>query len=200
MNFEKPLTCLITKGELTPENFAQRKSEILCTVNAAIRARISMVQIREKRLTGKQLFELTRESASVVFGSTTKLMVNGRPDIAALAGAGGVHLPEDGLPVGKVRNKFPGPFLIGVSVHSLDAARWASEKGADFVIFGPVFDSGEKKGKGFKELTSVCAELGDFPVVAVGGIDESNLENVMNAGATGYAAITYLNDTLNRVE
>jgi thiamine-phosphate pyrophosphorylase len=194
----QPITYLITTGELTPENFEKRKSEILNTVAAAVEARISMIQIREKAITSKQLFELSRDCASMVAGSQTKLLVNGRPDVAAAAGADGVHLPESGLPVSEVRKTFPKPFLVGASVHNIDAAKAAKNHGADFVVFGPVFDSGEKHGQGIDELTAICSELGDFPVIAIGGIDAGNQEEVLNAGARGYASIRFLNGQINK--
>jgi thiamine-phosphate diphosphorylase len=196
MNPARPVTYLITKGELTPENFEQQKSGILDTVRAALSAGISMIQIREKLITATQLFELAREAASIADDSPTKVLVNGRPDIAAAAGGHGVHLPENGLPVAAVRRSFTRPFLIGASVHSLEAARSAKDDGADFVLLGPVFDSGQKKGKGIDELQTVCNAMGDFPIIAVGGIDKNNRDEVLRAGAAGYAAITYLNNKL----
>jgi thiamine-phosphate pyrophosphorylase len=197
---KRPITYLITKGELTPANFRLRKSEILNTVAAAVEARISMIQIREKAITSKQLFELSRDCASMVAGSQTKLLVNGRPDVAAAAGADGVHLPEIGLPVSEVRKTFPKPFLVGASVHNIDAARAAKDDGADFVVFGPVFDSGEKHGQGIDELKAICSELGGFPVIAIGGIDASNCDEVLHAGAAGYASITYLHNKFETIE
>jgi thiamine-phosphate pyrophosphorylase len=191
---ERPLTCLITEGELTPENFEQRKGDFLQTVEAAASAGISMVQIREKAITAKQLFTLAVECVSAAAGSETKILVNGRADIAKAANADGVHLPEDSIPVEEIRKAFPPPFLIGRSVHSIDAVWIAKNAGADFVMFGAVFDSGEKKGKGVHELTNVCRELDWFPVLAVGGIDGENIQTILDAGAAGYAAIRYLNE------
>jgi thiamine-phosphate pyrophosphorylase len=193
MNRERPLTCLITKGDLTPEDYQGRKGELLGTIAAAAGAGISIVQLREKRLTGKQMFELTRDAVKSIDGSRMKLLINGRPDIAAAAGAHGVHLPEAGLPIAAVRRGFPFPFIIGASVHSIERGRCAKDEGADFVVYGPVFDSGEKKGKGIDGLEAVCTELDDFPVIALGGIDSSNLDQVLRAGVAGYAAIRYLN-------
>jgi thiamine-phosphate pyrophosphorylase len=193
---ERPLTCIITKGELTPENFEQRKHEIIETVEAAARARISTVQIREKAIKAKQLFTLAIECVSAAHGSATKILVNGRADIARAANADGVHLPEDSIPVARIRNAFPPPFMIGSSVHSLDTARSAKNAGADFVVFGSVFDSGGKKGNGVEELARVCRELEGFPVLAVGGIDHDNIQTILEAEAAGYAAIRYLNETV----
>ena len=191
-----PVTYLITKGELTPDKFEQKKRDILKTVAAAIDARIAMIQIREKAITAKQLFELSLSCTDIVAGSETKLLVNGRADVAFSAGAQGAHLPEDGVPISEVRKAFPKPFLIGASVHSIESARSAKSRGADFVVFGPVFDSGEKNGQGINVLADVCGEVGDFPVIGVGGIDAGNLDEVLNAGVAGYAAIRYLNDAV----
>ena len=135
----------------------------------------------------------THPEDSAVSGRETKILINSRSDVAVAAGAHGVHLPEDGLPVSEVRRSFPAPFLIGASVHGRDAARSAKSDGADFVVFGPVFDSGEKKGKGVGELKVISRDLREFPLIAVGGIDESNKDLVLQNGATGFAAIRYLN-------
>lgn len=194
MNLETPLTCLITKGETTPENFEQNRSGIVSLVRAAARAGISMVQIREKRITAKQLFELAGDCREAIAKNATKLVVNGRPDIAKAAGADGVHLPEDGLPFSEVRRSFANRFLVGASVHSFESALIAKDSGADYVMFGPVFDTPDKAAKGIAALREVCNALGGFPVVAVGGIDARNYSQVLEAGAAGYAAIRYLNE------
>jgi thiamine-phosphate pyrophosphorylase len=200
MNAVRPITYLITKGDATPENFPEKRKEIVRTVAAAVAAGISMIQLREKRITARQLFELTAECAALISSDNVKLVVNGRADIAVAGGADGVHLPEDGIPIPYVRGSFPKPFLIGASVHSVQAAKAAKSDGADFALFGPVFDSGEKKAKGIEELTQVRQVLGEFPVLAIGGINETNYGKVVEAGAAGYASIRYLNDHLRRYE
>lgn len=189
-----PVTYLITNGEATPERFQQKRSEILTVVEAAVAAGISMIQIREKNITAKQLFELTADVTAITSISKTKLLVNGRPDVAKAAGADGVHLPEDGLPIQDVRRSFPSPFLIGASVHDPDRARAAKDGGADFIVFGPVFETPEKSAKGIDSLSDLCSELDGFPVFAIGGVDGSNFQSVLEAGAAGFAAIRYLND------
>ena len=194
-----PLTYLITKGESTPDNFEEKRNEVLEIIKAAVLAGISMIQLREKRLEAKQLFELARDGVAAVSGSSTKLLINGRTDIASAAAADGVHLPEDGMRVADVRQSYPKPFLIGASVHNVDAAREAKEGGADFVLFGPVFDSIGKQGKGVEMLSKVCLAIGECPVLAVGGIDETNYHLVLDAGAAGYAAIRYLNEYVRTI-
>ena len=189
-----PLTCLITKGEATSDRFSEFAQEILCLLELAVEAAVSLIQIREKHITTGQLFTLASEAAAVVSGSETKLIVNGRTDVALAAGADGVHLPEDGMPVGAVRNICTAQCLIGASVHSLETATAARREGADFVLFGPVFDSPGKSGVGLASLTNVCRTLDSFPVIAVGGINGSNYQSVLGNGARGFAAIRHLND------
>lgn len=189
-----PVTYLITKGDAMPENFPEKRSKILTVVEAAVAAGISIVQIREKEISAKQLFELTTDAAAITSSSSTKLLVNGRPDVVKAAGADGVHLPENGLPIADVRRSFPAPFMIGASVHDPDRARAAKVEGADFIVFGPVFETPEKSAKGIGALSAICAELDGFPVLAVGGVDGLNYQKVIDAGAAGFAAIRYLND------
>jgi thiamine-phosphate pyrophosphorylase len=189
-----PLTYLITTGEATPERFSECSKEILARVKVAIDAGISLVQIREKQTTTRQLFDLAAEAAAMVSGSRTRLLINGRADVAMAVGADGVQLPEDAIRVSAIRRICAPPFLIGASVHNLEAARSAKVDGADFALVGPVFDSSGKSGRGLEWLSNICRSLEGFPVLAVGGINASNKQSVIDSGAAGYAAIRYLND------
>lgn len=189
-----PITCLITKGEATPENFPDQASQIVATIKLAVEAEILFVQLREKHITARQLFELAARAVSITKKSNTKLLVNGRVDVAVAVGADGVHLPEDGVPVAAVCALNRSPFIIGASVHDLEAAFASRNDGADFVMFGPVFDSPGKNGVGVHKLKEICDAMEDFPVIAVGGIESENIADVLKSGAAGYAAIRYLND------
>lgn len=192
---QKPSIYLITNGDADSGNFTLKTREILETVRAAAESGISMIQIREKSLSARLLFDLTEAAFEITRETDTKLLVNGRADIALAAGADGVHLPADGLPADVVRRSFPSDFLIGVSTHSVKEALTAKTNGADFVTFGPVFESpGKSRPQGVEELTRVCELLDTFPVIALGGIDESNYRNVLEAGASGFAAIRFLNE------
>jgi thiamine monophosphate synthase len=79
----------------------------------------------------------------------------------------------------------------------LDAAKRAKNAGADLVVFGAVFDSSEKKGKGVPDLAEICRELKEFPVLAVGGIDDEKIQIILASGAAGYASIRYLNEKVH---
>lgn len=196
--FEKPVVYLITQGDAQASNFTQKKKEILQLIRVASEAEISLIQIREKKLTAQMLFELALEAVEITKNRSTKLLINGRADIATAAKADGVHLPSASLPTRVVRGSFSNNFLIGVSTHSLQEAQAAIAEGADFVTFGPVFETPDKgEPQGLRELNRVCALLKPFPVIALGGINGENWETVVQNGASGFASIRFLNDEDN---
>ena len=195
LNLDEPIIYLITSGEATPENFDRTNREILDIVRVAVEAGASIIQLREKHLSARQLFELAVEAAKITRGTSTRLLVNDRADIALAAKADGVHLAANSLPVKIIRDNFPSDFIIGASTHTLEAARSAADNGTDFAMFGPVFATpGKGEPQGLQRLSEVCDDLHPFPVIGLGGIDESNYSVVLEAGASGFAAIRFLND------
>jgi thiamine-phosphate diphosphorylase len=113
------------------------------------------------------------------------VLVNGRLDIAMAAGIDGVHLPGDGLPAARVR---PHVRTLGISCHSVEEAVKAERDRVDYIIFGPVFETPGKKAVGIDALRRVVGSV-HIPVLAIGGIDETNTASVVEAGAAGIAAI-----------
>jgi thiamine-phosphate pyrophosphorylase len=200
----EPLIYLITGGELTAENFREKSSATLKIIEKAVRAEVSLIQIREKSLTAKQLFELASEAARLTKNSKTKLLVNDRADIAQAAEADGVHLPANSLPAEIVRANFGESFIIGVSAHSLEDVERAKSAGANFATFSPVFATASKAKygapQGVAKLREVAETFEGFPVIALGGIDENNFREALEAGASGIAAIRFLNDAENLIE
>ena len=195
LDLAKPAIYLITKGDATAANFEQKSREIFDIIRVAVDEKISLVQIREKQLTGRQLFELTVEAAKITRGKSTRLLINDHADIALAAGADGVHLAANSLPVNIIRENFPQDFIIGASTHSLEGAKNTVEQGADLLVFGPVFETpGKGAPQGIAALSDVCEKLRPFPVIGLGGIDETNYAEVLAAGASGFAAIRSLND------
>ena len=186
----RPLIYLITAGDATDDNFSEMIVSISRQVNEAVDESVSIVQIREKQLSAKHLFELASVCIETTRASPTKLLINDRADIAAAAGADGVHLTSSSVPAAMVRGAFGRHFIIGVSTHSPDEVIAASRGGADFVVFGPVFDTpGKGPAVGVDELKRVCADVAPFPVLALGGIDAANCGDVLRAGAAGIAGI-----------
>lgn len=197
-SFGKPLVYLITDGTATGENFTEEKRKILELVEVAVETKISLIQIREKQLSAQFIFELAREAAGIARDSQTKILVNDRADIALAANADGVHLTAQSLSARIIKQNFPKNFIAGVSVHSTEEAETARFQSADFITFSPVFASpGKGEPQGTDKLREICERLNPFPVIALGGIDETNYAEVLEAGASGFAAIRFLNDEEN---
>lgn len=193
--FDPPAAYLITKGEATPENFAEKRREILDVVRAAVDAGVTFVQLREKQLPARLVYELSCDAAALARGSGTSVLVNDRADIAKAAGCDGVQLTSVSLNASVVRGAFGDDFVIGVSTHSVEEVLFARDEGADFALFGPVFETpGKGAAKGIDELERVCRDAGTFPIIAVGGVAAANSALVLKAGASGFAAIRSLND------
>jgi thiamine-phosphate pyrophosphorylase len=191
-----PITSGATTAQTTPED--QQFLSILRLMRAAVAAEVTLFQIREKALHARVLYELTVRAVEITRGSKTRLLVNDRADIAQAAGADGVQLTSQSLPVSVVRQMCGSEFLIGVSTHSLETVRAAATAGADFVVFGPVFETESKRTygapQGLERLSEVVDQLRGFPVVAIGGIMIENVAECFAAGASGVAAIRLFND------
>jgi thiamine-phosphate pyrophosphorylase len=141
------------------------------------------VELREKE-TGDREVVAWAARAREILGPSVPLYVNRRFDLALAAGADGVHLPSDGLPVPRVRANTPRGFRIGVSTHAASEAAAAIDDGADLVVIGPIFPTPSKEGLGVPLGPEV---LGALPpseshaaeVFAIGGVTEENLEQLL---------------------
>jgi thiamine-phosphate pyrophosphorylase len=195
----KPLIYLITDGTATAANFTEKKTKILELIVAAVQTKISLIQIREKQLPARMLYELVAAAAENITGKThSKLLVNDRADIALAGGADGVHLTSCSLSAGIIRRNFPKNFIVGASAHTIEKAEAARRQGADFVTFSPIYSSpGKGNPQGIEKLREVCEHLKPFPVIALGGIDATNFAEVLKTGVSGFAAIRFLNDQKN---
>lgn len=192
---ETPISYLITSGATTASSTPASEDfrHIVALVAAAVAERVSLIQLREKKLSARTLFQLTTQTAALTRGSATLLLVNDRPDIALAARAGGVHLTTRSLPINVVRRAFGDELLIGVSTHTLDEARAARDGGADFAVFGPVFETPSKQAYGpplgLEKLMEAASALRPFPLIALGGVTRENASTVLQAGASGVAGI-----------
>ena len=163
----------------------RRHGDILASSARAVREGIDMIQVREKDLPGRELFDLVCRVRDLAAGTKTRVLVNDRLDVALAAGVDGVHLPANGLPANRVR---PLVQSLGVSVHTLEEALAAEAARADFVVFGPIFDTPGKSAVGLEPLRRVAATV-RIPVLAIGGITPQNMGQVISAGAAGIAGI-----------
>lgn len=197
MKITKPIIYLISDGTITPQNYSEKSKKLFRTIETAVENNIALVQIREKSLSAKLVFELTTQAVKIAKNSNTKILVNDRADIALAAKADGVHLTSNSISTKIIRQNFPKDFIIGVSAHSLEDVIKAKDQGADFAALSPIFAS-QNKGKpiGLEILQDVCEKVKSFPIIALGGIDETNYREVLQI-ADGFAAIRFLNNQEN---
>jgi thiamine-phosphate pyrophosphorylase len=159
----------------------------------ALRGGLRAVQLREKDLSGRQLFELAGELREVTGKYGAKLLINDRVDVALAIGADGVHLGKAGLPVAEARRILGSERLIGYSAHSAAEALQAQRAGADFVTLGPVYHTPSKAQFGEPLGVGVLAEatrVVSIPVFALGGVKQATVVEVLLAGARGIALIS----------
>ena len=194
----RPLIYLISDGTITNENFNARSDKLLSLVETAVRTRIPLVQIREKQLSTKKQLILAGRISAITRGSKTRVLINDRLDIALATGLDGIHLTSSSVGADVIRGVVGKGFVIGASVHSSDDLVRARATGADLAVFAPVFETpGKGKAVGVAILRDAVATVAPFPVLALGGIDDSNYKSVIDAGAAGFAAIRFLNNAAN---
>jgi thiamine-phosphate pyrophosphorylase len=161
-------------------------------IEQAVAAGIDLIQIRERDLPARSLLALVEEAVKQAGAGPTRILVNDRLDVAVAAGAAGVHLPAHGFPVDEVRRSYR-ELLIGASTHNLEELRRAADGGADFAVFGPVFETPSKKAYGPPlglEKLAEAARAINIPVLALGGVTRENAADCLRAGAAGLAAIS----------
>ncbi len=151
-----------------------------------------VIQLRMKSRPARELYEAALEARAQLRGRVL-LLVNDRPDVALAAGADGVHVGAEDLPVDVVRRIVGPRMILGATARTFEGARRAVAAGADYVGFGPVFTTTTKSipvpERGLSLLAEVAAGLG-APVVAIGGIDLARAAAVAKAGAAAAAVIS----------
>lgn len=165
-------------------------------VRAALAGGVDRIQVREKSAPARVLYDAALELLPHVEEAGASLLVNDRVDVALACGAAGVHLAARSLPPDAARRLLGEGPLLGCSVHSLREAREAAEAGADYVTFGHVYPTSSKPGlppRGLVELAEIVESV-EVPVLAVGGIDESNVGEVLSTGASGVAVISTISE------
>jgi thiamine-phosphate pyrophosphorylase len=157
---------------------------------AIIQAGVDVVQLRDKRLSDRELLERARLLRRLTAKSRTLFIVNDRPDIAAISEADGVHVGQDELTVKDARRVLSPAQWVGVSTHDLQQAQAAVRDGADYLGCGPTFPSGTKSFDhfpGLEFLRQVATQIG-LPAFAIGGIDAVNINDVLATGISRVAA------------
>ncbi len=157
------------------------------TARAAIDGGADCIQLREKDLSDRGLLERAKKLARLCRDHAVLSVVNDRPDIALAASADGVHLGQDDLPVAAARRILPPTMLVGVSTHTIDQVRAAAAVAPDYIAVGPMFDSPTKPQAHIAgpALLAAARKVTSIPVVAIGGITESNAGDVLRQTPCG---------------
>jgi thiamine-phosphate pyrophosphorylase len=182
-----PVICLVTAGA------ARSTLELVDALRAAARAGVHLLQIRERELEARALFELVSASVAAVRGTGARVIVNDRADVALAAAAHGVHLRGDSMPARRVRALAPPGFIVGRSIRSADeAAAAAADGGLDYLFFGTVFPSSSKPGVAASGAAALAEAVSrtPLPVLAIGGVRRERAASIGEAGAAGFAAIS----------
>ena len=157
---------------------------------------VELVQYRNKTGSSRQFFDVSRQLSTALAPLGVRLIVNDRPDIALLAGAGGVHVGQEDLSVEDARAVCGADCWVGVSTHTLEQLAAADRTPADYIAFGPIFTTATKKNPDpvvGTELLRRARQLTKKPLVAIGGITLDRAAEVFRAGADSLAVIRDLN-------
>jgi thiamine-phosphate pyrophosphorylase len=187
-----PVSAVRFRLYLVTERSAGGTVPLATIVEQAIRGGVDAVQLREKDLTGRALFELATEVLAVCRRHGVPLLVNDRIDLALALGADGVHLPADSFPIEAARRLLGPTKLVGVSTHGVEEVVAAHCAGADFAVFGPVFETPSKARYGAPlgiEALRAAVRSSPLPLFAIGGVTAARAPLIRACGAHGVAVI-----------
>jgi len=167
--------------------------DLLAVVGEALQAGVRAVQLREKDLATRDLYDLAGKLLAMTREAGAALLINDRVDVAMALAADGVHLTRRSLPPGEARRLLGPEKLVGISCHSLAEVREAEDGGVDFVVLGPIFETPSKARFGPPLTTAILRQARattSLPILAIGGINSMRIPEVMAAGADGVSAIS----------
>jgi len=178
---------------ITDRRLFSAHSSFYMAIEKILRAGVTAIQLREKDLSQKELFDMAVWMRELTHEYHAQLFINDRIDVALSVHADGVHLGQESLPVSIGTKIAGGRLRIGVSAHSIEEALEAERDGADFITVGPVYETFSKlkfgRPIGIDMLREIKALIG-IPVYGIGGIQLENVQQVREAGADGIALIT----------
>ncbi|MBH0176297.1 MAG: thiamine phosphate synthase [Nitrospira sp.] len=177
---------------LVTDRHRTRGRSLPSILQQAVEAGLPAIQLRERDLPTTELLQFVQEIRAITLPRAVPLIINDRVDLMLALNLDGVHLRANSLPVAAVRRLAGADRLIGLSTHSLAEVRQANQDGADYVVFGPIFDTPSKRQfgspVGLEQLAEVC-RLSAIPVFAIGGISGASVPEVRRAGSHGIAVI-----------
>ncbi|HEV8726245.1 MAG TPA: thiamine phosphate synthase [Candidatus Binatia bacterium] len=178
---------------LVTDRSQTRGRDLLWVLERALEGGVRAIQLREKDLSGKDLFQLAAKTRELCDRYDAQLFVNDRIDVALAVDAAGVQLGKTSVPIETTRALVGPQKLIGYSAHSLEEAQIAQQIGTDFVLFGPVYFTQSKARYGMPQGPGALKKIVEnvaLPVYAIGGIKPENIIDVRLAGARGVALIS----------
>lgn len=186
-SLQRPILCAVT------DRRALGHRPLIGWIRDAALSGVDLIQLREPDLGAAELLALARAAVDAARGTSARVVVNDRLDVALAARAAGVHLRGDSIPAARVRGVVPDGFIIGRSVHAAEEALAVeAQGGCDYLVFGTVFPSASKprghQAAGLAVLGSVCAAV-RVPVLAIGGVSIARAAEAATAGAAGVAGI-----------
>ena len=186
MNFELPKIYPITDARLSKISHAEQ-------VEKLIEGGARFIQLREKYASPREFYESVESALKIARKRGVKIIINDRVDIALAVKADGVHLGQNDLPPAEARNILGDEAIIGFSTHNARQAIEAVRFPINYLAIGPIFNTVTKENPdpvvGLEGLKKVREVIGDFPLVAIGGINSGNLREVFAAGADSAAII-----------
>jgi thiamine-phosphate pyrophosphorylase len=166
---------------------------IAAAVEEAVTEGVTMVQLREKKASSREFYEIALELRTLTRRHHVPLVIDDRLDIALAVGAEGLHIGQSDLPLAAARQLAGKDMFIGVSVSTVEEALEAERNGADYLGAGAVYPTGSKadagEAVGLERLAAICAAA-KIPVVGIGGVNVDNAGAVIKAGAAGIAVIS----------
>jgi len=175
---------------LDPEQTKGRPPEVV--LHELLNGGVKMLQLRVKSMLPRDFLELAQQVRAQTRAAGCRLIANDRIDIALACDADGVHLGQEDLPITAGRKLMAGK-IIGISTHDIEQAKEAERNGADYIGFGPMFGTTTKDtgltARGIDMLQQIRAAV-KIPIVAIGGINEQNVQAVWQAGADSAAIIS----------
>ncbi len=159
--------------------------EWFATAEAALQGGADCLQLREKTLSDRVLLERAKRLAGLCHERDALFIVNDRPDVAAISGADGVHLGQDDIPIVDARRMLPPSCMVGISTHTPAQAAAAAATAPDYIAVGPMFATATKPQTqiaGPQALAAARAHT-SLPLVSIGGIDVSNVHDVLSSAA-----------------
>lgn len=183
---------------------SNQHSEPLKVIEEALKHGITMFQLREKgegAYVGEERKVFAKAVKQLCDRYQVPFVINDNVELAIEVGVSGVHLGQDDEPIEKARKRLPKDAFIGISATNIKEAVEAKRAGADYIGVGPIFRTDTKKDAkqpiGIAGLKKIKEAVGDLPIVAIGGIKEEHVEEIIEAGSSGVAVITALSEVEN---